>query len=71
MPIKKAIAEYSKLVKDVFSERKYGGSTLYKGTKLQEALKAMIREATGHDKEMMHGTDTGGCKTYVSIINYS
>ncbi|CAE7201755.1 unnamed protein product, partial [Rhizoctonia solani] len=63
MPIKRAITEYAKLVKDVFGERKYTGSTLYKGTKLQEALKAMIRDATENEGEMMNnGHESDGCR---------
>ncbi|CAE6473718.1 unnamed protein product [Rhizoctonia solani] len=55
MPIQKAIEEYGKLVKGVFSERKPLGTTAYKGTKLQQALQAMVREATGDEGEMMLG----------------
>ncbi|CAE7072079.1 unnamed protein product [Rhizoctonia solani] len=66
MPIKKVISEYAKLVKEVFGERKYTGSTLYKGTKLQEVLKAMIRDATGNEGEMMNdGRESSGCRTVV------
>ncbi|KAG8761998.1 hypothetical protein FRC11_011752 [Ceratobasidium sp. 423] len=55
VPIDKAIEEYGNLVKGVFSGRKPLGSTAYKGTKLQQALRAMIREATGDEREMMLG----------------
>ncbi|CAE7174090.1 unnamed protein product [Rhizoctonia solani] len=65
MPVEKAVTEYAKLVKDVFSERKYTGSTLYKGTRLQEALKAMIRDATGGEGEMMNSGRESECKTAV------
>ncbi|CAE6524223.1 unnamed protein product, partial [Rhizoctonia solani] len=53
MPVDKAIAKYAKLVKEVFKEKKTSGPTMYKGTKLQEALDAMIREATGDEGERM------------------
>ncbi|KAG8728712.1 hypothetical protein FRC11_010361 [Ceratobasidium sp. 423] len=66
MPVKKAIAEYAKLMKKVFSEKKMSGPTVYKGTKLRQALKEMIREATGDGGEMMaEGGVSDGCKTAV------
>ena len=64
MPIEKAIDEYAKLVKEVFKERKMTGPSMYKGTKLQDALKKMVREATGDEGEMMNeGQGHNGCKT--------
>ncbi|CAE7110531.1 unnamed protein product [Rhizoctonia solani] len=64
MPVSKAIQEYVKLVEDVFREKKWNGPTMYKGTKLQEALKKMVREATGSEAEMMNKVqDSNGCKT--------
>ncbi|CUA68361.1 Nephrocystin-3 [Homo sapiens] [Rhizoctonia solani] len=54
MPIDKAISEYATLAKDVFQDTKLTGTTMYKATKLQHALKKMIREATGDEGEMMH-----------------
>ena len=64
MPIEKAIVEYAKLVKEVFKEKKRTGTTMYKATKLQEALKTMVREATGDEGEMMKdGRGDDGCKT--------
>ncbi|KDN44413.1 hypothetical protein RSAG8_05460, partial [Rhizoctonia solani AG-8 WAC10335] len=67
MPIDKAIEEYEKLMKDVFTEKKVLGSTAYKATKLQQALGAMIREATGNVEEMMLGKEGEDekCKTAV------
>ncbi|EUC61077.1 hypothetical protein RSOL_381470, partial [Rhizoctonia solani AG-3 Rhs1AP] len=64
LPIDKAISEYAKLVKEVFREIKMIGPTMYKGTKLQDALKAMVREATGDEEETMdEGTEHNACKT--------
>ena len=64
MPIEKAIAEYAKLVKEVFKDKKMSGPTMYKATKLQEALKMMVREATGDEGEMMKdGRGDNECKT--------
>ncbi|CAE6459243.1 unnamed protein product [Rhizoctonia solani] len=66
MPIAVAIEKYAKLVKEVFKDKKLSGHTMYKRTKLQEALKAMVREATGDEREMMRDyRETGGCQTAV------
>ncbi|CAE7199747.1 unnamed protein product [Rhizoctonia solani] len=72
MPIEKAIEEYVKLTEDVFRDRKWTGtsiwrgSTMYKSTKLQEALKAMVRASTGNEAAMMRNSSvTDGCKTVV------
>ncbi|EUC58467.1 calcium-independent phospholipase A2-gamma, putative, partial [Rhizoctonia solani AG-3 Rhs1AP] len=66
MPVDKAIAEYAKLVKEVFKEKKMSGPTMYKGTKLQEALNAMIRDATGDEGErMIESRESLGCRTVV------
>ncbi|ELU38452.1 Patatin domain-containing protein [Rhizoctonia solani AG-1 IA] len=47
MPINKAIEEYVKLMKSIFLEKKLSVSrAVYKAKNLQEALGAMIREAT-------------------------
>ncbi|CAE6526229.1 unnamed protein product [Rhizoctonia solani] len=64
MPIEKAIEKYANLVKEVFKEKKMSGPTMYKATKLQEALKTMIREATGDGMEMMsEDQNDNPCKT--------
>ncbi|CAE6521936.1 unnamed protein product [Rhizoctonia solani] len=64
MPVDKAITEYVKLMEDVFREKKWSRPTMYKGTKLQNALKVMVREATGNEAEMMNsGQASNGCKT--------
>ncbi|CAE7228203.1 unnamed protein product, partial [Rhizoctonia solani] len=72
MPIERAIAEYVKLTEHVFKDRKWArlsmwsASTMYKGTKMQEALKAMVRESTESEAAMMRDTSaTDGCKTVV------
>ncbi|CAE7215951.1 unnamed protein product, partial [Rhizoctonia solani] len=66
MPIEKAIAEYVKLSEDVFKDRKWNGSTIYKGTKLRDALRTMVRETTGNEAEMMNkGEINNKCKSVV------
>ncbi|KEP54088.1 patatin-like phospholipase, partial [Rhizoctonia solani 123E] len=70
MPIDKAISEYAKLVKEVFREIKMIGPTMYKGTKLQNALKTMVREATGDEEETMNeGTEHIACKTAIFAMS--
>ncbi|EUC61085.1 kinesin light chain, partial [Rhizoctonia solani AG-3 Rhs1AP] len=70
MPIDKAILEYAKLVKDVFRETKIIGPTMYKGTKLQDALKAMVREATGNEEETVNeDTEHISCKTAIFAMS--
>ncbi|KAG8750153.1 hypothetical protein FRC11_010713 [Ceratobasidium sp. 423] len=66
MPIDRAIEEYAKLMESVFTERKMTGPTMYKGTKLQEALKAMIRGAVENEEVLMIESQAKGeCKTVV------
>ncbi|CAE6538976.1 unnamed protein product [Rhizoctonia solani] len=67
MPIEKAIEEYEKLMKNVFTEKKVLGPTTYKAKKLQQALGAMIRETTGDAEERMLGKEGEDekCKTAV------
>ncbi|KEP50937.1 kinesin light chain [Rhizoctonia solani 123E] len=66
LSVHKAIEEYAKLVKEVFKDKKMGGPTMYKQTKLQEALKTIIREAAGDEGERMSGGQgSNGCKTVV------
>ncbi|CAE6529315.1 unnamed protein product [Rhizoctonia solani] len=66
MPIDRVIEEYAKLMESVFSEKKLSGPTMYKGTKLQEGLKTMIRNATGNDTEMIiESRGEFACKTVV------
>ncbi|CAE6459057.1 unnamed protein product [Rhizoctonia solani] len=66
MPIDKAISEYAKLTRDVFKDKKISGSSMYKGTKMQDALKTMVRNATGDEGEMMNeGREDHGCKTVI------
>ncbi|CAE7052049.1 unnamed protein product, partial [Rhizoctonia solani] len=66
MPIDKSIEEYSKLMKKMFSEKKMTGPTLYKGKKLQKALKTMIQDTTGSSEEpMIDSRDQDVCRTVV------
>ncbi|QRV95837.1 kinesin light chain [Ceratobasidium sp. AG-Ba] len=70
MPIQKAIQHYVKLA-EIFSERKWIGVTTYKTTKLQDALKGMIREVTGDEGTQMMDTSADGdkCRTMVFAMS--
>ncbi|CUA77370.1 Nephrocystin-3 [Homo sapiens] [Rhizoctonia solani] len=66
MPIEKAVERYAELVKEVFKHKKFTGVPMYKATKLQAALKTMVREATGDDDEMMREDQSNNpCKTFL------
>jgi hypothetical protein len=68
MPLKEVIGEYAKLMRKAFAGKKiWTGSSnaAYKGTKLQEALRSMIRDSAGNESEPMMETqaEEDGCKT--------
>ncbi|CUA71457.1 Nephrocystin-3 [Homo sapiens] [Rhizoctonia solani] len=66
MPIDQAIEKYAKLLEDVFKEKKISGTPMYRATKLQDVLQAMIREATGREMEMMRQDQNDHpCRTMV------
>jgi hypothetical protein len=68
IPLDQTIEHFAQLAKDVFSDKKHistsSGGTL-KSTKLQQALKDIVRKTTGDENEMMidRQVDTGKCKT--------
>ncbi|CUA76638.1 Nephrocystin-3 [Mus musculus] [Rhizoctonia solani] len=66
MPIAKAIERYARFVEEVFTDKKWYGPTMYKATKLQEALKSIVREETGDEAALMYdGQESNACKTIV------
>ncbi|CAE6516254.1 unnamed protein product [Rhizoctonia solani] len=66
LSVSKAIEEYARLVEEVFKDKKMSGPTMYKQTKLQEALKTIIREAARDEEEKMNEAQgNNGCKTVV------
>ncbi|CAE6474253.1 unnamed protein product [Rhizoctonia solani] len=66
MPVEKAKLEFAQLAENVFKDKKISGTTMYKGTKLQEALKTLVREATGAEGERMDENGEGSaCKTVI------
>lgn len=63
-----AIEQYVELIKQVFSGKKLFWavrSSAYKAKNLQEALKLLVRNATGNEDEKMKENkfDTNGCRT--------
>lgn len=69
LPIQQAIKCYGNLVKNVFSDRKWIGSSAsaFKSSKLKDEIKAIIKEATGSEHEPMvrKSSKAHDCKTYV------
>jgi hypothetical protein len=67
IPTKKATTSFANLANDVFSDKKIIGPCMFKASKLETALKDIIREATGNEDEPMMDKRPGGrrCKTYV------
>lgn len=68
IPLDRAIEDFAKLAKNVFSDKKYfstNGSGKFKSTKLQEALKQMVNAATGDENTRMmdRRVDSNACKT--------
>lgn len=69
MSMDEAITAYLALVGHVFSDKKTLASrepgAAYKGTKLQESLRRMVRDATGNEYEQMldEQAEAGRCKT--------
>lgn len=54
MPLPEAIKAYTQLVEKVLPEKEImdmGGSAAYKRVRLREALKSIVRDATGNEGE--------------------
>jgi hypothetical protein len=68
IPTNKATTNFATLANDVFSDKKIIGPGVFKASKLEKALKDIVREATGNEDERMmdHRPNAGKCKTYVS-----
>lgn len=65
IPLDLTIKQFAKLATDVFSDKKYHGSSAFKSTKMQQAIKNIIRDATGNENEgmMEQRPETQRCKT--------
>jgi hypothetical protein len=71
VPLNEAIQCYIKLA-EVFSDRKFFGTSAFKTTKLKEVLKRIVRDATGDEDERMIDTRPDGdmCRTYGPHLSY-
>ena len=69
LPIQVAIDRYDKIAEVVFSEKKLFGEGMFGATKLENAVKSVLRDS-GHDSEESM-LDPGGnyevCQTFVAI----
>ncbi|QRV95844.1 kinesin light chain [Ceratobasidium sp. AG-Ba] len=68
--IKNAIDYYVKLA-EVFADRKWVGATAYKTTKLQDALKAIVRDITGDTNTRMMDPNTDGTVCRIMVFAMS
>ncbi|KAG8677978.1 hypothetical protein FRC08_018166, partial [Ceratobasidium sp. 394] len=74
MPVHKVVQCFKKLGEEVYSSKKAisksAGSTEYKTTKLKQALKDIMRDATGNEDEMMLEADPDPrCKTMIFAMS--
>jgi len=67
MDVDTAIKDYNTLAKHVFSHpKRWMGEGKFKATRLEEAMKAMVRDATGDSESLLlEDNETTGCRTWV------
>ena len=73
MSAEKAANRYGTLVRTVFSDVKHtGGDGRFKATKLERAIKEIVKEQTGQENARMMGTPPHhkGCKTWVVYLHF-
>jgi len=65
MDIDTAITHYNNIAKYVFSDLKqWGGDGRFKASKLEEAIKSMVRDITGDSESpLLEGNEAGVCRT--------
>jgi len=65
MDVDTAIKHYDTLAKHVFSHpKRWKGEGKFKATRLEEAMKAIVRDATGDSESLLLEYDeTKGCRT--------
>jgi len=62
MDVDTAINHYNNLAKHVFSHpKRWQGDGKFKATKLEEAMKVVIRDATGDSESLLLEHDVGTC----------
>ncbi|KAF8961360.1 acyl transferase/acyl hydrolase/lysophospholipase [Flammula alnicola] len=71
MDVDKAIKCYDDLAKDVFSDpKRWGGDGKFKATKLEEAIKSVVKDVTGDSESpLLEGNEAGVCRTFVCTKN--
>jgi hypothetical protein len=64
MDVDTAINSYSTLVQQVFSDpKRWPGDGRFKATKLEEAIKAVVRSVTGNTEEaLLDISNASGCR---------
>jgi hypothetical protein len=64
MNVDTAIEHYDDLAKQVFSDMKQWGDGKFKATKLEAAMKSVVKTATGDSESpLLEGDQVGVCRT--------
>jgi len=65
MSLENTISHYANLTEEVFSDKQTGGDGKFKASKLEKAIKDIVKAETGQEDERMLDTppDAKGCKT--------
>jgi len=65
MDVDTAIKHYAALAEQVFADpKRTGGDGKFKATKLEEAIKSVVKEVTGDsESSLLDGGEAGVCKT--------
>lgn len=64
MDVDTAIKYYDELAKNVFSETKRWGDGRFKATKLEEAIKSVVKDMTGDSESpLLESDETSICRT--------
>ncbi|KAG8753516.1 hypothetical protein FRC12_011515 [Ceratobasidium sp. 428] len=71
MTTEKALETFARLSNEVFSDRKMVGLGVFKASKMEQALKAIVREVTGNEDEPMldQRSDRKACQTMVFTMS--
>lgn len=66
MDVDTAITHYDALVNEVFSDMKWGENGKFKATKLETAIKSIVKSVTGDpETRLLEGGQAGQCRTCV------
>ncbi|KAF8961390.1 acyl transferase/acyl hydrolase/lysophospholipase [Flammula alnicola] len=71
MDVDQAIKYYDDLAKHVFSDpKRWGGDGKFKATKLEEAIKSVVKDVTGDSESpLLEGDEAGVCRTFICAMN--